>query len=316
MSNNYPHRRGSFVWPILFIGAGVYFLLVNLGYASPLSWEILSKLWPVLLIIIGLDILLGRRSLIGSAISSLIALVLIGGLLWLVLTGPQKLNLYGINLNLSSELNIKSRTIQEPLDDIKDTELHINWSSGRQVLYALPQDSVYLLDGDLTFYNDIDYDVYRNGSRAVIRINAIPSPQEWFSYKWQPTDWKIGLNPNVNYDLIFDIHSGQHEFDLKEIKLSRFKLDLGSGAVDMVLPDGEYTGIVDMGSGDLSITLPETSAVQVKLDQGSGNFRAPGMTQISAGKKDGGIWQTKEYDKAAQHIELDIDKGSGDIYIR
>jgi len=53
--------RGSLVGPIILIGLGIVFLLNNLGLLSWSVWEVILRLWPILLIAIGLDILLGRR---------------------------------------------------------------------------------------------------------------------------------------------------------------------------------------------------------------------------------------------------------------
>jgi hypothetical protein len=68
------YRRESFVGPILFIGLGTVILLANLGYLELVSWTVFLRLWPVLLIAFGLDILIGHRSMwsavVGVALGS------------------------------------------------------------------------------------------------------------------------------------------------------------------------------------------------------------------------------------------------------
>ena len=79
------NRPRSFFWPILFIGAGVVLLLANLNIIPLPSLSFLFRLWPVLLIVAGLDILIGRRV---PWISGLVALVAVAGLVILAILAP------------------------------------------------------------------------------------------------------------------------------------------------------------------------------------------------------------------------------------
>lgn len=79
-------RRGSIAVPLLLIAAGVILLLNNLGRLPWAVWDLLAKLWPVLLIALGLDILFGRSALrwaLGIALAVLVAVAVI-----LALRGP------------------------------------------------------------------------------------------------------------------------------------------------------------------------------------------------------------------------------------
>lgn len=53
-------RRGVF-WPLLLIALGLIFLLQNFGFISGVSWLAVASLWPLLLVLIGLDIAFARR---------------------------------------------------------------------------------------------------------------------------------------------------------------------------------------------------------------------------------------------------------------
>jgi hypothetical protein len=73
--------RNSLFGPVLLIGLGILFLFSNLGVLDLDFWSILFRFWPVLLIAVGLDILLGRRSGVGALLALLLlALVILGGL--------------------------------------------------------------------------------------------------------------------------------------------------------------------------------------------------------------------------------------------
>ena len=71
-------RRGGIVWPLILIGAGIMFLLNNAGVLNWNVWWSVRRLWPILLIAIGLDILIGRRSLLGSLLVAVVVLGILG----------------------------------------------------------------------------------------------------------------------------------------------------------------------------------------------------------------------------------------------
>ena len=53
-------RRGL-VWPLLLIAFGLVFLAANFGFIGPVSVAALLSLWPLILILVGIDIAIGRR---------------------------------------------------------------------------------------------------------------------------------------------------------------------------------------------------------------------------------------------------------------
>lgn len=56
-------HEGPHIGAIILIFLGVIFLFTNLGYLSANVWNELWKFWPVIIILIGLKIFLGRSAL-------------------------------------------------------------------------------------------------------------------------------------------------------------------------------------------------------------------------------------------------------------
>jgi hypothetical protein len=81
---HFKHDRGSFTWGLFFILVGVLFLLSNFGALPPATWEQISKLWPILIILIGLDTLMGHSDA-GDIVSSIIGLFIFGTILGVIL---------------------------------------------------------------------------------------------------------------------------------------------------------------------------------------------------------------------------------------
>ena len=85
----------SLFWPILLIGVGVILLLANLGLVEPVNLIALFRMWPLLLIAAGAQILFGRSfPWVGTILSVGLAI----GAIALILFAPQ------LNLTPSTEL--------------------------------------------------------------------------------------------------------------------------------------------------------------------------------------------------------------------
>ncbi|MFQ5812923.1 MAG: LiaI-LiaF-like domain-containing protein [Anaerolineae bacterium] len=69
-----PKRRVSLVGPVILIGLGVIFLLSNMGLLAWSVWEVIFRLWPILLVALGLEIILSRLSAWGSLLA-----IVVGG---------------------------------------------------------------------------------------------------------------------------------------------------------------------------------------------------------------------------------------------
>jgi len=72
-------NRPSLFWPLLLIGLGVLLLLQTLALLPASLWAALAQLWPLLFIVFGLDLLIGRRSARGAATVLIVGVVLVAG---------------------------------------------------------------------------------------------------------------------------------------------------------------------------------------------------------------------------------------------
>lgn len=312
-TRRYRPRRPSLIWPILLIGAGVVFLLANLDLLPSNAWMLIARLWPVVLVLLGLEILIGRRSTIGMILSGFLSLAIVGGLIVLLLSAP---NIPALN-QLTSPWELQRESIQAPLEDVERAIVSFDWKRGAYSLDALSPNSPDIISGYVEYFGTLRFDARTYGSRGDINLDShFPFGME-FSFVYRETNWDISLHPNVLYDLTLNSGSGVYEFDLGELRFRRLKLDSSSGSVQLTLPPGDYTAEIDGGSGRLNLMLPEAAAVQVIIDSGSGRFDPGSSLQLIRGDRDGdGTWETPNFSGSTQHITLEIDQSSGQISIK
>lgn len=310
--NRHRPGRGSLVWPILFIGGGVILLLSNLDILPANSWALILRLWPLALILLGLDILIGRRSTLGMLVAGLITLLVVTGLIALLLLAP---NVPALR-QLTSPGDLRTQSLQAPLEGVQSAQVTIDWSPGENTLNAAPAGSANLIEGQVQYYGTLIFDVNTQGTQAEIILDDRFQTTGFFFPFSGEQQWNVSLHPNIHYALRLDTGSGRHDFDISGLQLNDFLLDSGSGQVDLSLPAGDYRATLDGGSGSIQVRLPQEAAVRVELQSGSGRFTTgPTLQLVSGEADDDGVWETSQFTQADQQIILVIDQGSGSITI-
>lgn len=311
MTSSTPRRGPDLFWPIILIGAGVIFLLANLGVITGNPWPIMVNLWPVILIVIGLDILFGRRSLLGGLVGAVLGLVLIAGLIFLLIAQP---NLPGLNFRVGNT-PLQTRHIDAPLAGIRTATVSLDYGSGSYRLYAL-SDSDKLIDGEVSYYGDLTFDVNASNERANVRIDSRLSGM-FFGFMTPDEKWDIGLNTKPVYDLDLNYGSGGGNADLSQLTLSGGQVDGGSGRVDIRLPaTGKFTLRADGGSGGLTFPVPGKMALRVEYEHGSGGFNSGSRLNLISGERNrDAVYETENFGSASNAITLIVNGGSGSINI-
>jgi hypothetical protein len=298
------HRRPSLFWPIILIGVGAILLLSNLNIITGNPWAIVWRLLPVLLIAMGLDILVGHRSGVGSIVGGLLGLAVIGLVLWVLIAKPA---LPGLTFSG----NLQTQHIQAPLNNAQTAKVSISFATGTNDLKALI-DSPNLIEGDLSFYGTIDFTPSTDGSTANIRLSESGGSFGFPFMSDSGEKWSIGLNTKVTYDLDLNMGVGTSTIDLSKLTLTNAKLSVGVGQVEVRLPStGKFNFKIDGGVGTLKIRLPSRLGVHIDLDSGLGSFNA-GSRLRSIGNN---VYETDGFSSASDQITLKIDAGVGSINV-
>jgi len=339
----------SFFWPVVLIGVGLVWLLNNLGIIPGLNMGILFRLWPLLLIFIGLDLIFARRlPVVGGLLGLLAVLVVIG----LLVAAPR--------LGFTPALGSQTETFVEPLDGASSALVELDLWSAPAFVGAL-QGSPNLLEAEITHTGQVALQA-RGGERRTIHLwhrSTFDGPFRWFDNR-QRAD--IDLSPEIPLELAVDGGSGTINLDLDELQLTgldingssgsvtlslpaakeRYPVDItgssgslditipggaaldlelnsGSGAVDIeILDEADLSLKLDTGSGAVRVDVPDGAAVRVEVrDDGSGGLSMGGGLQQVSGDDDTGVWETPGFEDAAQQIVIVFtDRSSGSITVR
>ena len=328
--DNQKHHRHSFFWPILLIGVGLIWLLVNLGIIAPFSVGTILQFWPILLIVFGLDILFCRSY---AWVGSVVGILAVGGLVAYLILSPQTVT------------QITPQSLQEnftaPAGETSTVTYNLETASEPVSIYALDANSDQLIEANLTHQGRVNFSVTGTTDKMV-SLSETSDPSNWFT--WTLTNanlkWNVGLAAGLPADVKLSGGSGSIEADLSGMKLQTLTADLGSGSSNFTLPqsDTEISAIVNSGSGSVNINLPEKTDITLRLqsgsgslnislpadtgvkvevmDSGSGSLSLPSSLNQLSGDRNAGTWQSEGYAQAAAKITIKIlDRGSGSISI-
>ncbi len=294
-------RTGGLVGPVLLIGLGAIFLLNNLGILTWSVWDLVFRLWPLILIAIGLDLLVGGRSVWGSLLALVLILaVFIGGVF-----------LMGIQF----EAAIPAGEIRQPLGGLTEAEVAIGPAVGLFRVVALEEGSGDLVQGEVRLGRGeslrSDFDRERDPARFTLKSSGFA----WFptSGMWgtKTATWDLSLNPDVPLSLDLSLGVGMLEINLGELILTDLDVSLGIGKSTITLPgEGSFKAKIDGAIGQTIVVIPRGMAARILVSTGLGT------SQMPAGySRQGDYYISPGYGTAENRVDLEIGQAIGLIQV-
>jgi len=294
------YRREGLVGSTFIIGLGVIFLLANLGYLAVSVWRMVIYLWPVLLIAIGFDIMIGRRSMVASLIGLTLILAILAGSLWL----------FGVRVDRGQGL--AGEGVYQALGSASSARIVIEPGAGDLHIEAADQAGA-LVEGSVFRPGGMEVTEESSQSdgkttytlRSVGSTAFIPTS---FDEKWS---WDIGLTTEIPLDLRVAIGAGRVTLDLANLKLSDLRVEMGVGATTITLPEeGSYKASIDGAIGQMTLVVPKGVGVRVQSDTA-----IVGVSVPSSFIKRDGVYYSPNYNSAAYKVDIQWDLAIGALSI-
>lgn len=332
--------HGTSIWAFILIALGVIWLLFQANVISGANLAVLFRLWPLILIAFGLELLIGRNS---RSVSLLIGGGTVVLLLVLMLVGP--------TIGLGSNLDIQEKQIQEPLGDTTSAQLDLNLSVGRATVNALT-DSSDLLTADLRYVGGVNYSASGSQGQKYISLSTNSDGTQIFDFlgfsfvggeNADQLRWNLGLTTAIPLDLRLHGGVGDATIDLTGVQLSKFGYNNGVGDTTITLPAGAsypftldggvgsvtvnfaadtaITASINGGVGGMTLDVPNNAVVILTKNGGLGEVHVPSDYQRVSGDNNridsAGVWQSPNYSSSADNlITIDYEGGVGELTLR
>lgn len=261
----------------------------------------------IAIILIGILSLLRAVDVISISVGGLIgAVVLVGigvAILWSIVAKPQM-----------AEVEVEEAVIS--LEGATSASVRVSHGAGRLVVDASAGPGE-LASG--TFGGGLDTRTKRDGDKLDVRMR-LPSGQfptvvlPWNWGRGRGLDWTFGLNPEVPLSLRFDTGASDMRLDLSELKVSRLRLSTGASSMVLTLPANAGHTRVDVESGvaSLKILVPEGVAARIRVGGGLSST----TVDRSRFPRTGGVYQSEDYESAANRAEIRVSTGVGSVSVR
>lgn len=301
--------RPGILGPMILIIIGVVLLLNQMGRLPADFWWTIWRYWPVVLILAGIEVLLGiSRSRWTYLLGVVLALAVVGGLVaYAVLRGA---GMTGVRPAGSTE------TITHGLQDADRGQVSLRLTAGTIELGAL-SDSSNLVEARVQYSKrssqvDDRFQV-RNGRAEWTLRSREETNLSLAGGDWSDT-WSIRLNGRVPLDLDVEMAAGRVEADLRNLRVSQVDIDLAAGSSTLTLPDtaGTTTVTVKTAAGEITLVAPVGVGIRLRSSRllGSLNITGHQLTQV------GSYWITDNYETAGSKLDIRAEVVLGTINLR
>jgi len=292
------YRRGGLVGPLLLIGLGVVALLDNLGVLTLSIWEVVFRLWPTVLIAVGVDILVGRRSVWGGMLAlALIAAVFAGGV-WL------------LGLRVRAGWPVTGEEFIQPLDGVASAEVVVEPGAGSLHVGVLRRGSPNLVVFGRGGGGEVLRDLAVAGGEARLVLRR--AGDSFFGVGDDRWLWSLKLSPDVPLQLVVELGAGDAVIDLTGLAVSGLDVSIGVGRAVVTLPaKGNFDARLEGAVGETVVVVPAGAAVRVEADAGLAVSRMPEGYRCQED-----VCTSPSYESTEEHVNLEVSQAVGSISVR
>jgi len=292
-------RRTGIVLPSILILIGILLLLNNLGLVDWNVWGAIARFWPLILIAVGLELILGKRSISG-AVGFMIILVIVAGSA-LAFRSP------------TSRGAITRTRVEKPLSGATSAEIEIDMGVGALYLGSLANSS-YLVSGTVETaaggWLTQDFSITGTKARLVLSENrGFP----FFSMGKQPAmKWDLALNEGIPMRLDIRTGVGETRIDLEHVLATNVEVKTGVGKTDLTLPaTGDVKVALSGGIGETTIHIPKGVAARIRTKTGIGSVKVYGDYDRINDE-----YVSPGFNSAENRVDLEVKGGIGSIAIQ
>lgn len=292
-------RRGGLVGPIILVGGGTVLLLNNLGVVPWSVWSVLLRAWPALLIAIGVDLLIPRRSVWASLLVLVLIVAVLAGGYWLSWASAERFET-AVGERISEELGGATRAVLSVQPGAGSLEVSALTRSNNFV-----EGEIRLLQGQTL---DRTYRVAGGTARLSLSTTGL---QIFVPLGNRRGEWDLGVTSAVPLDAEFRMGVGQMILDLSELQVSDLVVDMGVGRTVVTLPaKGRVSGSIKGAIGDTIIEVPRGMEVRLRVDSGLTGTEIP----ASYRQRDD-VYTSPGYDTADNRADLEVGQAIGRLRI-
>lgn len=291
-------RYRSFFWPALLVLVGVAALLVNTGVITADRLATLFDLWPVILIVIGLEIIVRTttRGVVADVAALSVVLIAVVGALAYVVEAPS-IPGYAANQTL----------------DVSDTAGSLTHAS----LEVDAGAATITLAGDSSLGSDLyRAHVQYSGQKPTITLDRasgslkISQDNSGFNvFRHYKFVMNLALNPHVAWSVTENTGASDESLNFSTLSLDSLTINTGASREDITLgaPSGHVSITINGGALTAHVHRPSGTEASVDVSGGAISLDADGRQQHAVGSVS---YQSSGFSGASAAYQVTINGGA------
>jgi hypothetical protein len=303
-------RRGGVVWPLILIFLGGVFLLQNTGYLPPNFWVNLWRLWPVVLVLIGVELLLAHR-VPWLVLVALAVVVLVAGAV-------------GINWGMpgSTDTTITASS-QTDLGGATQAAVTVRFGAGTLNLGPILQPQPGQL-ASMTYQGPpqlAPQPRYTVSNVGVGQLEYQSTPKGGAGFlpfvdgRADAAQMDLTLAPNVPItSLTVQTGATAARLDLSSLHVSALDMSIGAATTWLRMPEagGLTTAHISGGASSLTVEIPPGVAAQIQM---RGGLSTLSVDQSRFPQVSDNLYRSPDYETATNKVDLNIETGVTTIQV-
>jgi len=276
---------------VLAIFLGIIFLLNNFNFLPWEIWQNLWKFWPVLLILFGSEIMLGKS----VATKSLVFLL---GLIFLLPI------LLIINPLTGNPLANEKINLDKPLGNLTKTEFLFNLSSVNLNFGALDENSSKVFVGTMTYSTLLPKPTVKEESKfGQAKFSFEQQNKNLFFLDNLGNSVNLKISRFIPYEISLKANTANLKFDFSKIRLDLLNVDTKAGKFELILSK-DYSAKIYLknAAGFVSIKIPNDLGVNFKTDSQIRQVNLP----KSRFDQFGNNYKSKNYEISPNKVEIEV----------
>jgi hypothetical protein len=284
-----PRRAPSIAVPLVLIALGIVFLLANAGYLTGVSWRHVAQLWPVLLVIGGVDLLLRPRSMAAALVAEL---AIIAASVAYLVTAPA--------LPGPSGGSVGPFTSQQSIarEGAPRLSLTLGYGGGALRIAGGANDLLTLK----STHEDIQVRrVTRGGASASVDVRSAIAG---LPFGGSERAWEVAAPSDIPVGMTLYLGAGDFDVDLSDVMLTNATIHIGASDLTLALPKptGNVPVTISTGASSVELHIPAGVAYRVRV--------TGGVNSIA------GVQESADYASASDRLSITISAGASSITIR
>lgn len=306
-------KTDKIVWGLALVFAGSVLLLDNFNIID-FYWTSIGQFWPLLLILIGTNMVLGRgkQTPWGSTVLIAVTCLVLGFIAYVGINKPTDTDSrwsWSFDEEVSEEKSTAGFLESMPAN-LSRAELHVK---GGATSYMLAGTSANLFEAEVQrSFGKFSLEKISRDSTEVLHFNMKGQGKSMNFEKLGSNQADIRLNTQPLWDIFFELGAGEAEMDLTAYRVASLEIKGGAASFDIKLgvPEKQTNVKVKTGMAGVKLAIPLQAGCKITVDGGLTSKDFEGFE-----KQSDGTYITPGFAKSTQLIIVQLKGGLSDFEV-